>query len=130
MLNTNLNRNKQTLSRELSLNAEIKTRDAERVRKPRIPKKRLLKKTRKKKSKSANDFNGAEKAKSKRKSRKRSVNFCPKCGSTNIFWASGLPQLWSVWECKNCGYRGALILEDGKLAEKLKEEHARKIVKH
>lgn len=112
------------------MNAEVKTRDAERVRKPKILKKRLLKKARKKKSKSANAFDGAEEAKSKRKSRKRSANFCPKCGSTNVFWASGLPQLWSVWECKNCGYRGALVLEDSKLAEKLRGEHARKIVKH
>ena len=52
----------------------------------------------------------------------RKVKFCLKCGSTNVFWASGLPQLWSLWECRNCGYRGLLILEDGKLAEKLREE--------
>ena len=51
-----------------------------------------------------------------------SVKFCPKCGSTDVFWAQGLPQLWSLWECKNCGYRGALILEDGNLAVKLREE--------
>jgi predicted RNA-binding Zn-ribbon protein involved in translation (DUF1610 family) len=53
---------------------------------------------------------------------KSSVKFCPKCGSTDIFWASGLPQLWSLWQCRNCGYRGALILEDGKLATKLQEK--------
>jgi predicted RNA-binding Zn-ribbon protein involved in translation (DUF1610 family) len=68
-------------------------------------------------------------AKPKRKARKRGVKFCPKCGSTDIFWASGLPQLWSIWECRSCGYRGALIIEDGKLAEKLREKHARENVK-
>jgi predicted RNA-binding Zn-ribbon protein involved in translation (DUF1610 family) len=52
----------------------------------------------------------------------RRFKFCPKCGSTDIFWAQGLPQLWSLWECRNCGYHGALILEDGNLAAKLEEE--------
>ena len=47
---------------------------------------------------------------------------CPKCGSPDVFWAQGMPQLWSLWQCKNCGYRGAFILEDGNLAEKLQEE--------
>jgi len=75
----------------------------------------------------ANDLERFQKPKS---SKKRRVKFCPKCGSTNVFWASGLPQLWSIWECRNCGYRGALIVEDGKLAKKLKEDYARKSVKH
>ena len=51
-----------------------------------------------------------------------SPKFCPKCGSTDVFWAQGLPQLWSLWQCKNCGYHGALILENGNLAAKLTEE--------
>lgn len=51
---------------------------------------------------------------------RRGVRFCPKCGSTNVYWASGLPQLWSVWECRDCGYRGSLIIEDGKLAERIR----------
>ena len=50
------------------------------------------------------------------------VKFCPSCGSTNVFWASGLPQFWSLWECKACGYRGAFIIEDSKLALKLRKE--------
>jgi ribosomal protein S27AE len=52
--------------------------------------------------------------------------FCPKCGSTNVFYASGLPQLWSLWDCRNCGYRGALILEDSGLAAKPREEWKKK----
>lgn len=43
-----------------------------------------------------------------------------------MFFASGLPQLWSLWDCRDCGYRGALILEDGKLAEKLRKEWNKK----
>ncbi len=53
----------------------------------------------------------------------RKVRFCPKCGSTDLFWASGLPQLWSVWECRECGYRGVITIEDSKLAEKLREDY-------
>ncbi len=52
--------------------------------------------------------------------------FCPKCGSIDVFYVSGLPQLWSVWDCRLCGYRGALILEDGKMAAKLRQEWEKK----
>jgi len=55
----------------------------------------------------------------------KSVRFCPKCGSTNLFWASGLPQLWSIWECRDCGYRGALTIEDSKLAAKIREDYVK-----
>ena len=50
------------------------------------------------------------------------MTYCPTCGSTNIFWASGLPQLWSLWECKECNYKGAFVLEDGTLGAKLRKE--------
>jgi hypothetical protein len=33
-----------------------------------------------------------------------------------------MPQFWSLWQCRNCGYRGPLILEDGNMAAKLKED--------
>ena len=49
------------------------------------------------------------------------MKFCPKCGSTNIEWV--LPQTWSKWECRDCGYTGALIIEDGKLADELRREY-------
>lgn len=45
---------------------------------------------------------------------------CPNCGSERVRWASGLPQLWSVYECLDCGYLGALVVEDGKIAEKIR----------
>jgi DNA-directed RNA polymerase subunit M len=47
--------------------------------------------------------------------------FCPRCGSTNInFLVFYRP---SIWRCLDCGYEGAFIVEDGKLAEKLKERY-------
>jgi len=50
-----------------------------------------------------------------------SRKFCPKCGSTNVnFLVFYRP---SVWRCLNCGYEGAFIVEDSKLAEKLQEEY-------
>lgn len=54
--------------------------------------------------------------------KKRGKKFCPKCGSTEIFFASGLPQMWSIWDCRQCGYRGPIILEDSSLAEKLQDD--------
>ncbi|HLN44672.1 MAG TPA: hypothetical protein VK209_03100 [Candidatus Sulfotelmatobacter sp.] len=48
--------------------------------------------------------------------------FCPRCGSIDVFWAQGMPQLWSLWQCKECGYYGPVILENGNLAEKLQEK--------
>jgi predicted RNA-binding Zn-ribbon protein involved in translation (DUF1610 family) len=72
-------------------------------------------------------MNQVEKDKVKAKPRTRGVKFCPRCGSTDIFWAKGLAQLWSIWECKNCGYYGAFIVEDGKLSQKLQEEYVKKL---
>lgn len=98
-------------------------KDAERVRKPKLPKNRLLKRL-KKKSKRA--YDGGGKVESRNAVHSRGVLFCPKCGSSNIFWASGLPHLWSVWECRDCGYRGTFVIRDGKIAEKVREDYAKK----
>jgi transcription factor S len=51
-----------------------------------------------------------------------SEKFCPRCGSTEVYWAQGMPQLWSMYDCRNCGYHGVFILEDGNIAEKLQED--------
>ena len=48
------------------------------------------------------------------------MKFCPRCGSNNIGWI--LPQDRSKWECKDCGYVGALIIEDGEIAEEIRKE--------
>ncbi len=50
----------------------------------------------------------------------RKMLYCPKCGSPNVEWF--LPQMWSKWVCKDCGYMGVLILEDGKIAAELRKE--------
>jgi predicted RNA-binding Zn-ribbon protein involved in translation (DUF1610 family) len=68
----------------------------------------------------------AGKAKAAVEVKKRGVRFCPQCGSTDIYWARGLAQLWSIWECRNCGYYGAFIVEDGRMSKKLQEEYAKK----
>lgn len=46
------------------------------------------------------------------------LKFCPKCGSPNInFLIFFRP---SIWKCLNCGYEGAFVVEDSKLAEKIR----------
>jgi len=49
------------------------------------------------------------------------MKYCPKCGSSNInFLIFFRP---SVWKCLDCGYEGAFIVEDGKLAEKIRKRY-------
>jgi ribosomal protein L37AE/L43A len=49
------------------------------------------------------------------------MKFCPKCGSTNVnFLIYFRP---SIWKCLDCGYEGALIVEDGKLADKIQKRY-------
>ena len=48
------------------------------------------------------------------------TKYCPKCGSSNIDWV--LPQTWSKWRCKDCGYIGVLIIENGELAEEIRKK--------
>jgi transcription factor S len=62
----------------------------------------------------------------KQKKKLASLKFCPRCGSTDVFWAQGMPQFWSLWDCRDCGYRGPVILEDGNMAKKLQEEWKKK----
>ncbi len=48
------------------------------------------------------------------------LKYCPKCGSSDlsvvIFYRP------SIWKCLNCGYEGAIILENGSIAAKLREK--------
>ena len=53
---------------------------------------------------------------------KRGVLYCPMCGSARLKWASGLPQLWSIYDCSNCGYRGSLVVKNGELSAKLRKK--------
>jgi len=59
--------------------------------------------------------------KAARSSEKRTL-YCPRCGSSRLKWASGLPQLWSIYDCMNCGFRGALVIEDGELAARIRKK--------
>ena len=52
------------------------------------------------------------------------MKFCPKCGSTNIDWL--IPHDRQKWQCKNCGYIGAFIVDDDKIADKIREEYNKK----
>lgn len=45
--------------------------------------------------------------------------YCPKCGSENIFFV--LPQTWSKYECRDCGYIGGFVISDGELAKEIRE---------
>jgi predicted RNA-binding Zn-ribbon protein involved in translation (DUF1610 family) len=89
----------------------------------------LLRKPRKKGRNNPNTFDGGEGTESRKRAKTSRVKFCPRCGSVHIFWASGLPQLWSIWQCRDCGYRGALVIEDGKLAEKIRAEHSKEAMR-
>lgn len=53
------------------------------------------------------------------------LKFCPKCGSPNInFLIFFRP---SIWKCLDCGYEGAFVLEDSKLAEKIRRRSRKAI---
>jgi len=49
------------------------------------------------------------------------MKFCPRCGSKNIGWP--LPHDRQKWECSDCGYIGAFIIDDGEIAEEIKKEY-------
>lgn len=51
----------------------------------------------------------------------RKLKFCPTCGSKNVDWL--LPQNRQKWVCKDCGYIGAFIIEDSKLAGKIRKRY-------
>jgi ribosomal protein L37AE/L43A len=107
---------------------KIKREEAGNSQKPKLAKDHSQEKSNSKKSKPLDAFQ-ARSEENSTEGKVRGVLFCPKCGSTDVFWASGLPQLWSVWDCRNCRYRGALILRDSKLAKKLREVYAKRFAK-
>lgn len=49
------------------------------------------------------------------------AKFCPRCGSKEIGWP--LPHDRQKWECKECGYIGAFIIEDGEMAEAIRKDY-------
>ena len=49
------------------------------------------------------------------------MKFCPNCGSAHIGWV--LPHDRQKWRCKECGYTGAFIIEDGKLSDEIRKDY-------
>jgi transposase-like protein len=49
------------------------------------------------------------------------MKFCPRCGSKNINWL--IPYDMQKYECKDCGWTRAFIIEDGIIAEELKKDY-------
>ena len=52
------------------------------------------------------------------------MKFCPNCGSHNIDWV--LPHDRQKWMCKDCGYMGAFIIDDGEIAEEIKKDYIKR----
>jgi len=48
-------------------------------------------------------------------------SFCSKCGSSRVKRIP--PQTWFIWECKNCGYKGPIIIKDSELAVGIREKY-------
>ncbi len=49
--------------------------------------------------------------------------YCPRCGSSKVRWV--LPQIWGVYDCQDCGYRGSVIIKNGEIASKIREKWLR-----
>ena len=47
------------------------------------------------------------------------MKYCPKCGSKNLNY---MPWLGELYECRDCSYKGPLVIEDGDIAEAIKNE--------
>ena len=47
------------------------------------------------------------------------ANCCPRCGSRNLNYE---PWLGEIYICRDCGYQGALIIEDGEIADALSKQ--------
>jgi len=47
------------------------------------------------------------------------MKFCPRCGSKNLNYT---PWLGEIYVCRACGYKGALVVEDGEIAEAIAKE--------
>ncbi|MCL2157331.1 MAG: DUF5655 domain-containing protein [Methanobrevibacter sp.] len=56
---------------------------------------------------------------------KKIKKICPRCGSDNIDWF--LPQNWSIWDCKTCGYRGPVIEGDENLIQEIRNDYHEKL---
>jgi predicted nucleic acid-binding Zn ribbon protein len=55
------------------------------------------------------------------KAEEEGILFCPRCGSTDISLV--IPGLIDMWNCKECGYRGALAVKDGAIRGKIRSKY-------
>lgn len=46
--------------------------------------------------------------------------YCPECGSHRLHYFVGLRAGW-IYVCKDCGYQGAVVIEDGDLAKEIRK---------
>ncbi len=46
--------------------------------------------------------------------------YCPECGSSRLYYFLGL-KAGQIFVCKDCGYQGPLIIEDGEVAEEIRK---------
>ncbi len=52
--------------------------------------------------------------------------FCPQCKSNKIKYEYRYEGT-GIWKCRNCGYEGSIVIEDGNIEKNIKE--ARKMDK-
>lgn len=48
------------------------------------------------------------------------IKICPRCGSEDVVWI--IPQNWSMWECNNCSYTGAIIEVEKNVQKDIKKK--------
>ncbi|HMK54908.1 MAG TPA: hypothetical protein VK444_09055 [Methanobacteriaceae archaeon] len=52
------------------------------------------------------------------------AKYCPNCGSNNIKWS--IPQMGPIHDCMDCGYHGAVVIEDEELAKEIRKNFTKK----
>lgn len=50
--------------------------------------------------------------------------FCPRCGSHRLYYFVGGRGGW-IYECKDCGYHGSVVIEDSQIAADLRKRWKR-----
>ena len=53
--------------------------------------------------------------------RKKGVLRCPECGSPRLFYFLGF-YAGQIYQCKDCGYRGPLVIEEEAKASKCRKK--------
>lgn len=46
---------------------------------------------------------------------------CPECGSHRLYYFVGL-RAGQIFVCKDCGYQGPVVIEDGKISEEIRKD--------